>query len=81
MMLYTMLASYEYTPFRNALPLWDYWWVLLFPLCLGISIVYKSIRCASMDQVPRQALGLLVFILIVMAMVGAGLAALVLALE
>lgn len=85
MNLCTILASaadtYQYVPFQKALPIWNAWWLLLFPLCLGIAIVYKSIRCESMQQVPRQALGLFAFILIVMAVAGAVLAGLVLALE
>jgi len=32
----------------------DYWYVLALPLCLGISIVYKSIRCDSMRRSPRS---------------------------
>jgi hypothetical protein len=44
-----------YRPFWNPLPLWDYWYLLLIPLCLGISIVYKSVKCHTMRQVPREA--------------------------
>jgi len=25
------------------------------PLCLGVAVVYKSIKCASMRHVPREA--------------------------
>ena len=84
-LLFSILAAapeeYQYVPFRQALPMWNHWWLLLFPLCLGISIVYKSIRCESMNQVPRQALGLFVFILVVMVVAAGALAGLVLALE
>lgn len=73
--------AYRYVPFQKALPMWSTWWLLLLPLCLGIAIVYKSIRCESMSQVPRQALGLFVFILVVMIIAAAALAGLVLALE
>ena len=61
-----------YRPFLWPLPLWDYWYVFLLPLCLGVSIVYKSIKCKSMSQVPRQALW--IAFLIVMGMIGAGAA-------
>jgi hypothetical protein len=35
--------------------IWDYWYLLPLPLCLGLAIVYKSIKCPSMKQVPREA--------------------------
>lgn len=45
-----------WVPFVTPPPgLWDYWPVLLLPLVVAVSIVYKSIRCESMSQVPREA--------------------------
>jgi hypothetical protein len=45
-----------YTPFVQPLPrAWDFWYLLLLPLCLGVAVVYKSIKCASMRHVPREA--------------------------
>lgn len=26
------------------------WWVLLIPLCFGISVVYKAVRMTSLDR-------------------------------
>jgi membrane protein YdbS with pleckstrin-like domain len=72
-----MLAEYSYTPFQKPLPVWDYWYLLLLPLCLAIAVVYKSIRCESMQAVPRQALELFAFILGVMVVAAGALAALV----
>ena len=34
---------------------WDYWYLLMLPLCLAVAIVYKSIKCRSMSTVPREA--------------------------
>lgn len=70
-------ADYHYVPFYKALPLWDAWYLLALPLCLGIAIVYKSIRCDSMRKVPVQALEL--FLFIVLGLIGCmlGLAVLV----
>jgi hypothetical protein len=62
-----------YRPFVNPLPLWDYWYVLLVPLCLGISIVYKAIKCHSMRQVPREAGEIFVTILVGMVLAAGGL--------
>ncbi len=45
-----------YTPFVQPLPgAWNVWYLLLLPLCLGVAIVYKSIKCATMRRVPREA--------------------------
>lgn len=71
-------AEYKYDrPFIQPLPVWDYWYVLLIPLCLAIAVVYKSIRCSSMRRVPREALILFVFIMTVMLLAAGALAALV----
>jgi len=55
--------AYHYLPFRNPLPIWGYWYLLLLPLCLGVSIVYKSIKSPAMRQVPRDAARLFVAII------------------
>jgi hypothetical protein len=44
-----------YVPFMQPLPAWDVWYLLALPLCIAVSIVYKSIRCRSMKKVPREA--------------------------
>jgi hypothetical protein len=44
-----------YTPFLQPLPAWDVWYLLALPLCAGVSVVYKSIRCRSMRKVPVEA--------------------------
>jgi hypothetical protein len=62
-------ALRAFEPFRQPLPVWDYWYLLLIPLCVGISIVYKSIKCREMKQVPREAT--VIFSMIVLGMVTA----------
>jgi hypothetical protein len=47
------VLSFEW--FVQPLPIWDYWLVLLLPLSIAVAIVYKSIKCKSMKQVPREA--------------------------
>ncbi len=42
---------------------WDYWQWLLLPLCAAVAVVYKSIKCRSMKQVPREAAVIAVWIL------------------
>jgi len=35
---------------------WNYWRLLLLPLALGVAMVYKSIRCEDLSELPRQTL-------------------------
>ena len=64
-------------PFLYPLPIWDYWPWLLIPLTAGVSIVYKSVKCQSMTQVPREALVIFVWILVGMAAAAGALAGVV----
>jgi hypothetical protein len=72
-------APYQW--FRQPLPVWDYWYLLLVPLCVGISIVYKAIKCREMRQVPREAGVILLMILLGMVLAAAGLLVLVRVME
>ena len=72
-----LAQTYTYShPFLQPMPVWNYWVWLLFPLAAGISIVYKAIKCESMRQVPRQALG--IFLWITLGMAGAAVALVIL---
>jgi hypothetical protein len=76
-----MTLAYAYTrPFLQPLPVWNYWYLLLLPLCISVAIVYKAIKCRSMSEVPRQAASILMWILISFAAAAAALAGLVKAL-
>lgn len=81
LMLAASSGEYQFRPFKTPAPVWNYWYLLLLPLCLGISIVYKSIRCRAMSRVPREALVLCAFIVGVMVLTAGALAALVNLLE
>jgi hypothetical protein len=48
------------------------WPFLMLPLCVAVSVVYKSIKCDSMRDVPKQAAEITIWI--VLGMVGAALA-------
>jgi hypothetical protein len=74
---------YQYRPFIGPAPLWgDHVWpLLLLPLCVGVAIVYKSVKCQHMRQVPRQALVLSLWILAGMALAAVVLALIVEGLE
>ncbi len=71
------LMILAYTPFLSPLPIWDYWPALLFPLCAIVAVVYKSIKCGTMNQVPREATALFIWILIGMAAAAAVLTGIV----
>ena len=68
-------AILAFQPFLQPLPIWsDHVWPwLLVPLCLGVAIVYKSIKCRTMRQVPKEAAILTVWILAGMALVAIAL--------
>ena len=70
-----------YRPFIEPLPLWDYWIFLLLPLCAAVAIVYKSVKCQTMKQVPKEAAEILLWILLGMIAAAAILAGVVSLLE
>ncbi len=65
-----LLASY--TPLLQPLPLWDYWVWLIIPLCVAVSVVYKTIKCQHVHQIPREAAGITLWIITAMIGVAAG---------
>lgn len=67
--------------FRQPLPIWDYWYLLLIPLCVGISIVYKAIKCREVKQVPKEASVICIVILLGMTLAAVALYALMRVLE
>lgn len=69
------LADYAYTrPFLQPMPVWDYWYLLLLPLVVGVAVVYKAIKCRTMRQVPGEAAHILMWIFIGFAAAAAVLA-------
>lgn len=69
-----MSALLAWTPFLQPAPGVDrWWWLLVVPLALGLSISYKAIRVRNLEELPRAA------IVMALQIVG-GLAALAVAL-
>jgi hypothetical protein len=62
-----------YRPFIDPLPMWNTWYILLAPLCLGVAVVYKSTKCSTMSRVPWEATVIFAWILLGMAGAGAAL--------
>lgn len=76
----TMLAALDaavpsilaWTPFLQPAPAVDrWWWLLVIPTAVGISLAYKSTRTGELAQLPRDVLRMSIQIII--AMVGIAL--------
>lgn len=67
-------STLAYTPFLTPLPIWDWWYLLLLPLSAAVAVIYKSIKCESMRDVPRQALSITLWIVLGMMAAAALLA-------
>jgi len=52
-----------YRPFLDPLPVWNDWILLIIPLCAAVAIVYKSMKCSSMKQVPLEAGAIILWII------------------
>lgn len=78
-----MIHVLAWTPFLEPLPIWSnaVWPWMLIPLAAAISIVYKSVKCRSISQVPREASVIFVTILAGMVAAAAALAVVVHVLE
>lgn len=63
--------------FLEPLKLWDYWIWLAMPLCMGVALVYKSMRVESMRRVPLEAFKFAVWIMLGMSAAAVALALLV----
>ncbi len=44
-----------FRPFFDPLPVWNYWYLLIVPLCIAVAVVYKAMKCSRMSQVPLEA--------------------------
>jgi len=51
-----------WTLFQNpmTIPTWAVLWLIL-PLCLGVAVVYKTIRADDIRKLPRQIAGLIAY--------------------
>ncbi len=57
------MAPLAYRPFLDSLPIASHWIVLMLPLCLAVSVVYKSIKCRYMSLVPFEAAAIFLWII------------------
>ena len=75
-----MSGSLAFTPFLDPLPIWSpdwLWMLLLIPLCAGVAVVYKAVKCEKVGRIPREAAILFITIILGMAFAAAALAGIV----
>jgi hypothetical protein len=70
------ISAYSWQPFVNSPPIWDYWYLLLIPLTVGVAIVYKSLKVPHMRDLPRDAAITSLWIFLGLVIAGAILAGL-----
>ena len=68
-----MLETLAYVPLRDPIPVGDYWLLLLVPLVIAISVVYKTIKLRDLSRLPREAAILSGQIVAFMVLAAAGL--------
>jgi hypothetical protein len=60
-----------YTPFVDPINVHRWWYLLLVPMALGISVAYKAIRIPDLRNFPREVAVMTVQIVIAMMALGA----------
>jgi len=63
----TLLA---YTPFIDPVNINQYWYLLLLPVSLLVSLSYKACRVESLSDLPREVGVMTVQIVVVMILLG-----------
>jgi hypothetical protein len=75
-----MIVLLGFVPFIDPLPIWSRPWIwslLLLPLCAGVALIYKAVKCPRPERIFREAAILFVMILLGMIVAAAALSALV----
>ncbi len=62
------MITLAYTPFIDALPLHDGWYLLIVPMTIFLAIGYKGVRCTHLHRYPRELAIFIVQILGVIAL-------------
>lgn len=71
MMMHPALVTAAWRPFLEPLDLHALWWVLLIPLALGVSVVYKAVRVRDMRRYWREVVIMTAQIVLAMILLGA----------
>jgi hypothetical protein len=59
-----------YTPFIDPINAHKWWYLLLIPVALLVSIAYKAVRVESMKDYPKEVAVMTVQIVVVMMLLG-----------
>ncbi len=68
----TTALTLAYTPFVDALPLHDAWYLLIVPMTIFLAIGYKAVRCYHLKHYVREVFVFVVQILGAMALLAIG---------
>ena len=50
------MNTLAYTPFIDALPLHDIWYLLIVPMSFFLALGYKAVRVPDLRQVPKATI-------------------------
>jgi hypothetical protein len=76
-----MTSILAWTPFLQPAPaVQHWWWLLVIPLALGVSMAYKAIRVKNLADWPKAVLSMAVQIVAAMIAIAVGLYLLVIVL-
>lgn len=62
------MITLAYTPFIDALPLHDAWYLLIIPMTIFLAIGYKAVRCYQLKTYTREVIVFVIQILGSMAL-------------
>jgi uncharacterized membrane protein YhaH (DUF805 family) len=48
-------SSLAFRPFHDPVPIDGYWMLMLIPMVIAISVVYKTIKTDRLHKIPREA--------------------------
>lgn len=65
------LLTAAWRPFIDPLDLHALWWVLLIPMALGVSVVYKAVRVRDLSRYWREVAIMTTQIVLAMILLGA----------
>lgn len=67
-----VLPRPPFRPFIDPMELHAYWWILLFPISLGVAMVYKAVRLTKLERYWMQVV--VMTVQIILAMIGLAIA-------
>lgn len=66
-----MSHALAYIPFLDPIDVHRWWFVLLIPMALGVSVVYKAVRMSSMERYWRHVASMTAGIIMGIILLGA----------